>query len=531
MELYAKGQLSYLMLTCLQERDFYGLDIISEISNTSNGRINLKKPSVYSNLTRMEKQGYISSYLRNSDFGPNRKYYSLTEKGRNFYQELKEYFDKNNIDVFRDFQDFEEKEVSAPLSEVSSNENQDSNLEENDFFDFSSLKEEDNKEKQLQTSENTSSTENHNAFSNSQNLEKEDTKEDTTDTKEEKKDDAIFLSTEEVDDYNKRLYDISKDIHKIKRKRSFADDQIAMTATDPLYLSNEKVKDNIKDFKNSILENREKYQENRTNSFEYFKQKGIREKSSSPEIQIKEEVKNDARFITERLDVSKVEHAKKIAPPRINIVSENTKDTRLPAPNRDKSIDPSHREILNKLYSRTKDKNYAEEREDDIYDYNDLKDYYSSQDIAFNIYQKNMTKTRHNTNKLYFINSLIIFLACAVSSTVLYLILNNFSLTYAYTNFLYIVLPALLIIDVVIKLYNYKLYSGWYPKQIMPQWLMWLLFLLSVLIIVGLNFVFGMLLNPFSMYATTLILPLLMMILVLPVRYYLKRLIIVKFWR
>ena len=86
MELYAKGQLSYLILTCMQERDFYGLDIISEISNRSNGRINLKKPSVYSNLTRMEKQGYISSYLKSSDFGPNRKYYSLTEKGRGFYR-------------------------------------------------------------------------------------------------------------------------------------------------------------------------------------------------------------------------------------------------------------------------------------------------------------------------------------------------------------------------------------------------------------------------------------------------------------
>ena len=57
MDLYAKGQLSFLILNCLLERDFYGLDFISEIYNRSNGRINLKKPSVYSNRTRMEKQG------------------------------------------------------------------------------------------------------------------------------------------------------------------------------------------------------------------------------------------------------------------------------------------------------------------------------------------------------------------------------------------------------------------------------------------------------------------------------------------
>ena len=63
MELYAKGQLSYLILTCLLERDYYGLDIISSISEKSNGKINLKKPSVYSNLTRMEKQGFVSAYF------------------------------------------------------------------------------------------------------------------------------------------------------------------------------------------------------------------------------------------------------------------------------------------------------------------------------------------------------------------------------------------------------------------------------------------------------------------------------------
>ena len=110
MELYAKGQLSFLILNCLLERDFYGLDFISEIYDKSDGRIDLKKPSVYSNLTRMEKQGYVSSYLKSSDLGPNRKYYSITEKGRSFYQELKSYFERNNIDVFRDFKDLDEND-------------------------------------------------------------------------------------------------------------------------------------------------------------------------------------------------------------------------------------------------------------------------------------------------------------------------------------------------------------------------------------------------------------------------------------
>ena len=161
MELYAKGQLSFLILNCLLERDFYGLDIISEISNRSNGNIQLKKPSVYSNLTRMEKQKFVSSYLRSSDLGPNRKYYSITEKGRQFYAELKAYFDRNNIDVFRDFNEMEEdnakeEEMNNTYSpavhnisvdnflnnkeQENSEEYQNNNdIEESDFFDFSSI--------------------------------------------------------------------------------------------------------------------------------------------------------------------------------------------------------------------------------------------------------------------------------------------------------------------------------------------------------------------------------------------------------
>ena len=59
MDIYAKGQLSFLILNCLLERDFYGLDIISEISQRSNGRINLKKPSVYSIALQKKEEIHI----------------------------------------------------------------------------------------------------------------------------------------------------------------------------------------------------------------------------------------------------------------------------------------------------------------------------------------------------------------------------------------------------------------------------------------------------------------------------------------
>lgn len=589
MELYAKGQLSYLILTCLQERDFYGLDIISEISARSYGKINLKKPSVYSNLTRMEKQNYVSSYLQSSNYGPNRKYYSLTEKGRGFYQELKAYFDMNKIDVFRDFTDFEALEspiqqtsMSIPptnntvtennksIEEEQKNEEDDSQSQNDEYFDFSNINNDDdavfiknienheeNKNEDVAPNLNQSTiieqvypnqsanlfnnnyfVTNSSPFNNNVNNIDEDRKEEKT---EEKKDDAVLLpKNENAEEYNQRLYDISKDINKIKRKRSFAEDQIAMTATDPLIEANDRKRASREEFKNSILENKLKYRTTGMTNADMPKSKSYntifdinRQNVSNPKVEEpkNEEIKDDAKFITGRIDESSVGKARKIEPPKLKIVSENTKDTRLPAPKRDTSIDPSHREILNKLYSKTKDSSSNEVRDDAIYDYNDLKEFYESQNISFNIYQRAKEKKEHNTNFLYLMVSLITFLVAALASTCLFIILHFTKHTFVSTNFLYILLPALLLIDVVWKFYNYKMYSSWLPSQINPNWKIWTFFLLSSCIVVGLNLIFGVATKDFIYYATTLILPILILFVALPVRYYIKKFALVKYWK
>ena len=166
-----------------------------------------------------------------------------------------------------------------------------------------------------------------------------------------KQDDAVFLPNENVDEYNKRLFDISKDINKIKRKRSFAEDQISIAATEPLPIANEKKKANIEEFKNSLLENKNRYTYNNINFETRSNLNSLVTKSEEkkPLKEEKKEVKDDAVLVTGHLTPDDVGQAKKIAPPRIKIVSENTKDTRLPAPKRDTNVDPSHREILNRL--------------------------------------------------------------------------------------------------------------------------------------------------------------------------------------
>lgn len=634
MDLYAKGQLSFLILNCLLERDFYGLDFISEIYKKSNGRIELKKPSVYSNLTRMEKQGYVSSYLKSSDLGPNRKYYSITEKGRTFYQDLKDYFDRNNIDVFRDFsetgfktdikivnsnssnismfdKDISLSDLNDSTNELSSNNANEYNNEEkedeedesdsDDYFDFSGVDEEekeDSKASKVSTLSQTTTEENKNKVvyedkvntntysikslftstdinSNQKNefvdkVNEEDNKiEKTNDNnfnkveenialpqnteekeiqeekKESKKDDAVFLNSKDVEEYNRRLYDISKDINKYKRKKSFAEDQIAISVDDPTPISesNARMKSNIEEFKNSILDTKGKYNSS-NNGYDYAKQMSYRFNrntqsyqdvvSNKSNNQSETVVKDDGKFITNRLDSSQIEHARKIEPPKLKLVNEASRERdnyKMPPPKRDTSIDPSHKEILSRLYSKTKNSASEEVRADALYDYGDLKEFYKDQNISFNVYKKPAEKTEHNTNKLYLIVSLVCFFTASILSAVLYAIFANTSNLNANTNFLYILLPALLIVDICVKFYNYKKYQGWMPNPMLQQWKMWLITFIAIALVVGINFICGLSPARFSEFATTTILLILMILVVLPFRYYLKRFLLIKYWK
>ena len=565
MDLYAKGQLSFLILNCLLERDFYGLDFISEINNRSNGRINLKKPSVYSNLTRMEKQGYVSSYLQNSDLGPNRKYYSVTEKGRRFYNDLKDYFERNNIDVFRDFNDGnnvndeskklknDDKNISSYSNDYLNQDNNEENSEAEDYFDFSEIDNqeeiknnnidkniEENKDLEAVQKKDVNKNCNENIINNHienyvinesiasplNNKENETNEESKIEIK---KDDAVFLSSKDVDEYNKRIYDISKDINKYKRKRSFAEDQISMVNTDSLFESNERTKASIENFKSSI---NVKTNGTQTNNYDFSRHMSFRFPSNSikeeNEIKLKED---DGKFITQRIDGDSIQKARKIEPPRLKILPEyNTNRDNLPAPNRDKTIDPSHKEILSRLYSRSNNDN-AEIREDSLYDYNDLKSFYKSQNISFNVYKKPAEKNEHNTNKLYLFLSLFVFLLSATLSAILFIILYQTNNLNKNTDFLFILLPALFILDIVIKFYNYKKYRGWLPAQMIPQWQIWVYTIFSIGIVIGLNFILGLNGTNFNLYATSLILPTILLFVFLPIRYYLKRYILIKYWK
>ena len=71
-----------IILKTLQTGDKYGYEICKEVEEKTNGAYILKQPSLYSGLKRLEAQGDIKSYWRDSALGGRRHYYTMTESGK-----------------------------------------------------------------------------------------------------------------------------------------------------------------------------------------------------------------------------------------------------------------------------------------------------------------------------------------------------------------------------------------------------------------------------------------------------------------
>ena len=74
------------ILRFLAQSDSYGYDIHKAISSATDGVYEIKQPTLYSCLKRLEKQGLITSYDGETSNGAQRKYYSITDKGRSFVE-------------------------------------------------------------------------------------------------------------------------------------------------------------------------------------------------------------------------------------------------------------------------------------------------------------------------------------------------------------------------------------------------------------------------------------------------------------
>ena len=79
---YKKGVLELCVLSLLHKQDCYGY----EISETLSRHIDIADGTVYPVLRKLKADGLLTTYLQEESGGPPRKYYQLTQLGRETYQ-------------------------------------------------------------------------------------------------------------------------------------------------------------------------------------------------------------------------------------------------------------------------------------------------------------------------------------------------------------------------------------------------------------------------------------------------------------
>lgn len=92
-----KGTLNLCVLALLNRKDCYGFELASAVSDY----INIAEGTVYPLLKRLKDDKLVDSYLIESSEGPPRKYYRLTDAGKQEYQELLQQWQELTAGVLR----------------------------------------------------------------------------------------------------------------------------------------------------------------------------------------------------------------------------------------------------------------------------------------------------------------------------------------------------------------------------------------------------------------------------------------------
>ncbi len=123
-----RGNVDTIILKVLFEGDRYGYDMVKAINARGGGQWEIKQPTLYARLKSLEKQGFISSYRDSAETGGGtRKYYTLTDRGRevfityrNEFERTRDLFtnlitgDASPVQFDDDFSDVEDESYDIP---------------------------------------------------------------------------------------------------------------------------------------------------------------------------------------------------------------------------------------------------------------------------------------------------------------------------------------------------------------------------------------------------------------------------------
>ena len=83
-----RGHTNTIILAQLYLGDSYGYEINKAIQLKTNGRYELKEATLYTAFRRLEEAGYINSYWGDETTGARRRYYKITDVGKETYVRL-----------------------------------------------------------------------------------------------------------------------------------------------------------------------------------------------------------------------------------------------------------------------------------------------------------------------------------------------------------------------------------------------------------------------------------------------------------
>lgn len=83
---FKKGALELCVLSKLVDSDRYGYELTEAISK----EMVIATGTLYLILKRLKDDQYVTTYLVESEEGPARKYYHLTENGKEYQQKMKQ---------------------------------------------------------------------------------------------------------------------------------------------------------------------------------------------------------------------------------------------------------------------------------------------------------------------------------------------------------------------------------------------------------------------------------------------------------
>ncbi len=87
-----KGILEGCVLAVIAKGETYGYEILTEMERV--GFDELGEGTLYPVLTRLDKNGYIACRKAKSPLGPIRKYFTITETGRDYLEGFKRSYRK-----------------------------------------------------------------------------------------------------------------------------------------------------------------------------------------------------------------------------------------------------------------------------------------------------------------------------------------------------------------------------------------------------------------------------------------------------